>query len=192
MTIKRMDIRNLHHLLKNEYRRHFPKEERKPYATIMQLVFQRRYEGYGMYDNGQLCGYALVMKHKGDVLLDYFAVQEDLRGRGVGTAFLNRLCDTFLQQGQVVFAEIEMEEPGDTADRAAEKKARQKFYTDNGWRATGASLTLFDVDYVIIEKSNTPCSDAQAKERVDGFYRTSIVSPVYKRKVFWHQIQDTE
>ena len=192
MTVKHLSFLQLHALLNNEYRRHFPKQERKPYTTIMQLVLRRCYEGYGLFDGDRLCAYALVMKNKGDVLLDYFAVQEDLRGQGIGTEFLNRLCNTFLQRGQVVFAEIEMEEPGDTADRAAEKKARQKFYTDNGWQVTRASLTLFDVDYVIIAKSNCPCGDAQAKERVDDFYRTSIVPPVYKKKVFWHQMDDTE
>ena len=192
ITVKHLKFWQLHRLLKNEYLRHFPREERKPYTTIMQLVLRRCYDGYGLYQGNKLCAYALVMKNRGDVLLDYFAVQEDLRGQGVGTKFLNMLCHMFLQRGHTVFAEIEMEDESDPKERAAEKAARQKFYTDNGWQVTRASLTLFDVDYKIIVNGGSACSDREAKERVDSFYRTSIIAPVYKRKVFWHDLDDGE
>ena len=192
MTVKRLKFLQLHRLLNNEYLRHFPKEERKPYTTIMQLVLRRCYEGYGLFEGEQMQAYALVMKNKEDMLLDYFAVQEQLRGQGIGTEFLNRVCDLFLKRGQTVFAEIEMESADDTADRAAEKAARCKFYTDNGWQVTKASLTLFEVDYKIIVRDSVPCSDQNAKERVDAFYRSSIIAPVYKKKVFWRQMADTE
>ncbi|MFR3219653.1 MAG: GNAT family N-acetyltransferase [Ruthenibacterium lactatiformans] len=70
----------------------FPPAELKPLAVMLRLMERGRYLCYGYYRNGRLAAYAFFYRHDSRVLLlDYFAVTPELRGRGVGSAFLAAL-----------------------------------------------------------------------------------------------------
>ena len=65
----------------------FPPAELKPLAVMLRLMERGRYLCYGYYRNGRLAAYAFFYRHDSRVLLlDYFAVTPELRGRGVGSA----------------------------------------------------------------------------------------------------------
>ena len=71
----------------------FPPAELKPLAVMLRLMERGRYLCYGYYRNGRLAAYAFFYRHDSRVLLlDYFAVTPELRGRGVGSLPLWTPC----------------------------------------------------------------------------------------------------
>ena len=66
----------------------FPPAELKPLAVMLRLMERGRYLCYGYYRNGRLAAYAFFYRHDSRVLLlDYFAVTPELRGRIKVAAF---------------------------------------------------------------------------------------------------------
>ena len=113
----------------------FPPAELKPLAVMLRLMERGRYLCYGYYRNGRLAAYAFFYRHDSRVLLlDYFAVTPELRGRGVGSAFLAAL-DAVLS-GVCILGEVEMPDSHD-AGLNAMRLRRIAFY-----ERAGFSLTL--------------------------------------------------
>ena len=109
----------------------FPPAELKPLAVMLRLMERGRYLCYGYYRNGRLAAYAFFYRHDSRVLLlDYFAVTPELRGRGVGSAFLAAL-DAVL---------------------GAMRLRRIAFYERAGFSLTGAACRLYGVRYAIIAR----------------------------------------
>ena len=105
----------------------FPPAELKPLAVMLRLMERGRYLCYGYYRNGRLAAYAFFYRHDSRVLLlDYFAVTPELRGRGVGSAFLAALN--------------------------AMRLRRIAFYERAGLSLTGAACRLYGVRYAIIAR----------------------------------------
>ena len=83
------------------------------------------------------------------LLLDYFAVTPELRGRGVGSAFLAAL-DAVLG-GVCILGEVEMPDSHD-AGLNAMRLRRIAFYERAGFSLTGAACRLYGVRYAIIAR----------------------------------------
>lgn len=128
----------------------FPPAELKPLAAMLRLMERGRYLCYGYYRDGRLAAYAFFYRHAGRVLLlDYFAVTPELRGRGVGSAFLAAL-DVVL--GDVcILAEVETPDSHD-AGLNAMRLRRIAFYERAGFSLTGAACRLYGVHYAIIAR----------------------------------------
>ena len=104
----------------------------------------------GRYRNGRLAAYAFFYRHDSRVLLlDYFAVTPELRGRGVGSAFLAAL-DAVLG-GVCILGEVEMPDSHD-AGLNAMRLRRIAFYERAGFSLTGAACRLYGVRYAIIAR----------------------------------------
>ena len=128
----------------------FPPAELKPLAVMLRLMERGRYLCYGYYRNGRLAAYAFFYRHDSRVLLlDYFAVTPDLRGRGVGSAFLAAL-DAVLG-GVCILGEVEMPDSHD-AGLNAMRLRRIAFYERAGFSLTGAACRLYGVRYAIIAR----------------------------------------
>ena len=70
--------------------RDFAPDELKPLAGILRLMDEGLYRAYGLYEEGSLRGYAMLMTSPGGrtALLDYYAVISSRRGAGYGSRFL--------------------------------------------------------------------------------------------------------
>ena len=109
----------------------FPPAELKPLAVMLRLMERGRYLCYGYYRNGRL------------------AVTPELRGRGVGSAFLAAL-DAVLG-GVCILGEVEMPDSHD-AGLNAMRLRRIAFYERAGFSLTGAACRLYGVRYAIIAR----------------------------------------
>ena len=128
----------------------FPPAELKPLAVMLRLMERGRYLCYGYYRNGRRAAYAFFYRHDSRVLLlDYFAVTPELRGRGVGSAFLAAL-DAVLG-GVCILGEVEMPDSHD-AGLNAMRLRRIAFYERAGFSLTGAACRLYGVRYAIIAR----------------------------------------
>lgn len=146
--------------------RDFPPSEIKPFSMIEDLWKKGLYRCYGFYEKAddKLRAYAFTMTDT-DVnmlLLDYFAVCKEARGKGYGSAALALLKENCLEWDGII---VEVEDD-DTTDDTEEKQLRRRriaFYERNGVRMTAARSFAFGVDYKLM---TVILGNERAEERV--------------------------
>ena len=123
------------------YARAFPPSERKPFSIILSMRRKGKTDVWCFYRDGRFAGFASTINGDGLIMIDYLAVEEKLRGRGVGAGALKALCDAYPDAG--LFVEIESPfEPGkDQADRIR----RKAFYERCGFVPSHTMADVFGV-----------------------------------------------
>lgn len=177
--------------------RHFPPAEYKPVENVRKYLQNGLYIGYGFFRQNTLTAYALFLilsakeisseaqARPAKLLLDYYAVLEEYRNTGVGSAFLQQL------RKEITFADgfyIESENPDEAVnekDRTVRTK-RIAFYDRNGAVDTGIRSTLFGVPYRILYLPAADCT-VHGKDgfftELDSIYHTMFSPKVYAEKV---------
>lgn len=109
----------------------FEENERKPLADILSLMELKRYEIWGLFQQGLMLGYVALWKREGIplVLLDYLGVSAALRNGGIGT-YLLELLKT---QGFPIVTESETSVAGDSEAANSIRTRRIGFYRRNGF-----------------------------------------------------------
>lgn len=167
--------------------RDFPPAERKPFASIRQLMEAGLYEPLGAEaGDGRLLAYAwqTVVPGCASALLDYFAVLPEGRGRGTGTAVLRALAARDAPHRDSLI--IECEHPAEAPDPAAARR-RIGFYLRAGARPTAMESRLFGVRYLIYAM---PCGaavpDADINADLQAIYRATVPEPYYRGNVIFY------
>lgn len=128
------------------YVRAFPPAERKPFEILMRLRRRGICDLYLITCGGENCGFAAVHRVKDIALLDYFAIDDRFRGRGLGGMALDVLTDRY--RNCRFFIEIERVEA--EADNHAERAARKRFYLQHGFVECGIFARMWGVDMEIL------------------------------------------
>lgn len=132
--------------LRSLYRSAFPKAERKPFWMIKKMYRRGVTDVWCLQNAGRFAGLAITINSPQVVLLDYFAVRDDLRGRGVGTVALRALDRLYSPRG--FFVEIES-----TLVPSAEldlRLRRKKFYLAAGLEEMHTTARLFGVEMELL------------------------------------------
>ena len=86
--IQKLTEQEMYEVYRQWFPEAFPKDEIRPWRSIRRQVRAGRYEGWGLYENGQLYSYAFFF-HRGNIFfLDYLATLPAARGKGLGGTFL--------------------------------------------------------------------------------------------------------
>lgn len=130
------------------YMRAFPAAERKPFSMILRT----RRRGYAEIltieaADGTFAGEAITVQCGSLVLVDYFAVSEEKRGCGVGSAALQLLRERYADK--TVFLEIESTKEENAPNRAQREK-RKAFYLRNGLSCMPFRVVEFGVEMEIL------------------------------------------
>lgn len=133
---------------------HFPASERKPVTSIERMYDEGIYIGYGLYSGAAsdrlLCyGFFTILPERRNILLDYFAVLEEYRNRGIGSRFLVQMKQSVTAYDGFL---IESEDP-DYAANDKERNIQEKrlsFYNKNNAAYTGIRADVFDVHYRLL------------------------------------------
>ena len=144
------------------YRRAFPREERKPFAIIRRMHRTGRTDVWLAEQDGRFAGLATTINGDGVILLDYLAVHDKMRSKGVGSAMLQSLLTHYEDRG--LFVEIEA---ADQDDPTGEKARRKAFYLRNGLDDMHVVAILFGVRMELLGQRCTLDFDAYR-----NFYRT--------------------
>lgn len=122
--------RTLRKAVKALYLQAFPKEERIPW-WLLRLNSRRKGIDLTAYlHEGALCGFTSSVSTDGLQLLLFFAVEQDCRGQGYGSAILRRIKS----ENRVVALNIEPLDP--EADNYGQRTCRFAFYQKNGFLDT--------------------------------------------------------
>lgn len=130
--------------------RDFPSNELKPFPRIELLVNSGCYECCGFYDktDDSLCAYAFMMadKETNMLLLDYFAVCEEVREKGYGSIALELLKADYMNWKGMLF-EVEDDDAAENEEERLLRRRRISFYERNGVVMTKQRSRAFGVDF---------------------------------------------
>jgi GNAT superfamily N-acetyltransferase len=144
------------------YRKAFPASERKPFGIILTMYRKEKTDLWCILSDGNFAGFASTVNGDDLILLDYLAVEGKHRGKGIGTAALNRLLSKYPHQG--LFVEIENTYlPG--ADQPLRIR-RKAFYRSCGMEDLNVTANVFGVSMELLGR-NCQMDFAQYKR----FYR---------------------
>lgn len=193
--VKSLDVREAKAVYIGHAHQDFPQNELKSFSMIEDLWNKGFYRGYGFYervdqtteDNGRNTGkdilraYAFTMADSDAhmLLLDYFAVCEEARGKGYGGEALALLKENCTEWDGIIF-EVEDDE---SAESESEKMLRQRriaFYEKNGVEMTNERSFAFGVDYKLMV---LPVAKENAGEDV-GEKLSSIYQKMLSEQVF--------
>ena len=125
----RREIRNL-------YFTAFPKYEQMPWWLLRLLTVPRGAALTGYYDKTAFCGFTYTAATEQMLFVMFFAVEENLRGKGYGSAVLELLKQN--NPGKTILLNVEL--PDETASNYAQRMQRFRFYEKNGFYDTGWNI----------------------------------------------------
>lgn len=165
----RSDIKKI----KKLYKRAFPSNERAPFGLLARRAAQRRAELLAAHEDGIFVGFVYLVCDSDLVYLFYFAVEEHMRGRGVGSAILCELREYC--RGKRIF--LAREQLDEDADNIAQRRSRHEFYLHSGFVDLGSTITEADVTYDVMG-----IGGAVLPEEYDRMMRTWS-GPIFSRMV---------
>ncbi len=156
MILKKADEINID-AVKKLYDEAFPANERKPFEVIEKnrdrgiteiLSIENDKNNKNDKDNTDDIFRGLVITiMKGDlVLVDYFAVDPNLRGQGTGATALELIRQRYASKR--VFLEIEL--PGEQYDNNDQRIRRKAFYLRNGLKPSGIHTRVYETDMELL------------------------------------------
>jgi len=123
------------------YHSAFPRCERKPFSIIAKMSRLGKTDVWYCTDRGKFVGIAITINGENEILLDYFAMVQKVRGSGYGSAILQALIRQYAPK--TLFGEIEtVYDDGEDLDVRIRRK---QFYLRNGLKEMGVMVYLFGV-----------------------------------------------
>lgn len=120
----------------------FPKEERKPFEVMLEKCEEGSMEMLTIEnDGGEFLGLAIFVFYEDMALLDYLAIADEKRGKGVGSEALHHLQKHY--DGKRFFLEIE--DVKVESENKEERIRRRAFYLRNGMQVMPFRVDLFGV-----------------------------------------------
>ena len=135
--------------LKGLYHRAFPQNEKKPFFLMEYKARRKQMEILSIEnEEGEFLGLAIVILHRDIVLLDYFAIMENERGKGIGKQALEAIFDRYKEKRVL----LEIERTDIPSENQAERLRRKKFYLSCGMGQMDYLVDLFGVDMEILTR----------------------------------------
>ena len=128
------------------YETAFPVEEQIPYEDLMGLVDEMPLDFTVYYEDGEFMGFTIVYPRKEFNWFWYFAVRDELRGKGIGQQILSMLIEEYRHCTNI----LDMESPDQMCENSEVRKRRYAFYLRNGFRKTGVGKSFEGIDYTIL------------------------------------------
>ncbi|MDF2487038.1 MAG: acetyltransferase, family [Herbinix sp.] len=159
MEIRILDDEEWRSIYHGHLQKDFHQSEIKPYSLMEKLVEEQRYLCYGLYDQGDLQGYAFFVKVRRILLLDYFAILSAYRSGGLGGRFIRDIQESMRKDDLILFAEVE--NPAYAADGPSRQlmNRRIQFYQRNGFTLSKIWSRVFTDEYIIIYYNEADQSD---------------------------------
>ena len=146
--------------IKRLYVSAFPKEERLPWWILRCLSMRKGAAITGYYDGNAFCGFTFTASHGKILFVMFFAVNEDIRDKGYGSAILDFLKSK--NPGKSIILNVELLE--ERASNYNERVRRIKFYEKNGFYDTKHNIDEVGGTFRVL--STEQKLDAKAYQRV--------------------------
>ena len=186
MQTRELTIEEIREVYKKYLYYDFPADERKPLSRIEKSIRDGRYLCVGAFDEeGRFLAYAFFVFIEDTCLLDYYAVVPSMRGKGIGSPFLQLAIRT--AGFPMTIIEIEDPRSGDTEEKTARER-RLDFYLNAGCVNTNVHVLAFGVEYLLLEY---PLQGTHEREELSEGYR-SIYRSILPKSMFEKNISIIE
>ena len=98
----------------------------------MRLIGEMHLDFTAYYDDDTFVGFTIIYPRPSFSWYWYFAVRDELRGKGYGQQILNDVIERYKGQTTV----FDMESPRQECANSEQRKRRHQFYLRNGFRDT--------------------------------------------------------
>lgn len=142
------------------YERAFPPEERRPLETFF-TDSSGCASLLSSFLDDSFCGFVCALRWQDLLHIIYFAVEETLRGKGIGSEILRQLHNE--NPGMRVLVDIE--EPTPSSENYAQRLKRKSFYLRGGYEENEIHYCWRGVDYTILSHGG-PVTN----EELDAFW----------------------
>ena len=140
--------------LRRLYETAFPAQEQIPYDDLIHLLDAMDIDYTAFYDDETLVGLMIVLRLPRYNWAWYFAVREELRGKGFGKDILSCILDKYRGERPFIM-DIESSLQSD-APNPEQRRRRHAFYLRNGMKDTGTSRTWDGLTFTILTNSDEP------------------------------------
>ena len=138
MELKIADKNSLRKI-KRLYKKAFPRCERCPFRILLNQRKNGTGEFFALVDGENFVGFTIMAFYEELVLLNYFAVEENQRGKGAGTKALELLKEKY--SGKRLFLETEL--PDESEANNVQRLRRYAFYERCGFKPSGKPVSVF-------------------------------------------------
>lgn len=132
--------------LKRLYERAFPRAEKKSFSLIMRLAKEGKTKIYSAEDDGEFLGLAIMILHADVALLDYLAIEESKRDKGIGGQVIETLKAIYKDSKFI----LEIEDTEKDIPEREMRLRRKKFYLSHGLTVMPYKICLFGVDMEVL------------------------------------------
>jgi GNAT superfamily N-acetyltransferase len=146
MTEKKISKATADEQIKHLYEIAFPEGEQIPWDDQIRLIGEMPLDFTAYYECDDFIGFTIVYPRKAFNWYWYFAVREELRGKGYGQQILTQLIEHYKGQTCV----LDMESPTQVSENIDQRKRRHDFYLRNGFRDTNVYRTYNDITMTIM------------------------------------------
>ena len=215
-SVQTLSLSQIRAIYRERMRDDFPPDELKPLVTIERALARNEYVCYGAAEGEDVLAYAYFVKLKEDgqqaallaaanaridtqkasfdgygpapyALFDYFAVRRELRGREVGSWFLQALIAGPLRGMECVLLEVDDPACASTPEEAEKRTRRLAFYLRNGLKDANVKTTVYGVQYKILTLPvGRQVSREEVKRRYAALYRSILPERLFEAHVFIH------
>lgn len=147
MTTRKITAANADVKIKRLYETAFPEDEQIPWEDLLRLIGEMPLDFTAYYDGEELIGFTIVYPRESFNWFWYFAVREELRGKGYGQQILTQWLEHYKGQTCVLDMESPYQDPCPNPDQ---RKHRHDFYLRNGFRDTKVYRTYNDITWTIM------------------------------------------
>ena len=138
MNTKQITAANADEKIKHLYETAFPKDEQIPWDDLMRLIEEMPLDFTAYYDGEDFIGFTIVYPRKQFNWFWYFAVCEEIRGKGLIEKYKGQTCV------------LDMESPTQVCENLVQRRRRHDFYLRNGFRDTNVYRTYNDIIMTIM------------------------------------------
>ncbi|MEG1835683.1 MAG: GNAT family N-acetyltransferase [Oscillospiraceae bacterium] len=161
--------------IKKIYDEAFPKSEKKPFNVIEKKAEKGTVEIL-VIKNDKPLGLVITAIYEDCVLIDYFAIDKNCRGNGVGSEAIRLIKEKY--SGKKIFLEIERLD--ETAENNNQRIKRKNFYIKNGLVETGAFARAFGIPMEILSFGEKVTFEDYHKtfRKVFGFFPSLVIKKI--------------
>lgn len=128
------------------YEEAFPPRERMPFDLMLEINQLDNADLCSVYDDDEFVAFYLLIRYENLRYVSFLAVTPQKRGQRYGTKVLDYIKENY--GGYDLILDEEPVSP--EAENYAQREARERFYTRNGFVSTGYIITAYGQDYEIL------------------------------------------
>ena len=174
ILITKVGLEKAVEIFKNKVMNDFLEDEIPPLFVFEKCIKEGTLECYMYEHDGEESGYIVTRKRDDLVFLLVLAIDEKMRGKGLGNAMVEEFKDS-VKDRKIILLEAENPEATDDEKEKITRKKRIRFYEKLGFKVNeNLKYLLVDIDYKILyyflDNSGKTLETKDAMEYMEKIY----------------------